>query len=172
MSASFTIRPGQAADAQTLVRLIAELALYEKLGHEARATPAELLRWLFGPRPYAETLLAEVAGEPAGFALYFPTFSTFRGQPGLYLEDLFVKPEHRGRGIGKALIAAVARAAVERGFARLGWTVLDWNEPAIGFYKSLGAVPLDDWRLFRLADAPLAQLAALAPEQSGETGER
>ena len=172
MSASFSIRPGQPGDAQTLVNLIAELARYEKLEHEARATHEELVRWLFGSRPYAETFLAEVAGAPVGFALYFPTFSTFRGQPGLYLEDLFVQPEHRGRGIGKALIAEVAREAVERGFGRLGWTVLHWNEPAKRFYEALGAVHLTDWQVFRLADAPLERLAELALVPSGERDER
>jgi GNAT superfamily N-acetyltransferase len=170
MSGSFTIRPGRAADAQTLVNLIRELAIYEKLEHEARARTEELVRWLFGARPYAQTLLAEVGGEAVGFALYFPTFSTFRGQPGLYLEDLFVKPEHRGRGIGKALIAAVAREARERGFGRLEWAVLHWNAPAIGFYKSVGAVPMNDWFVFRLADGPLEELAALAPRPVGEAG--
>ena len=108
-------------------------------------------------------ILAEVRGEPVGMALAFPTFSTFRGQPGLYLEDIYVRPEHRGRGIGKALLAAMARLARERGFGRLEWAVLDWNAPAIGFYRALGARPMDEWTVYRLDEAPLDRLAALAP---------
>jgi GNAT superfamily N-acetyltransferase len=109
--------------------------------------------------------MAEVDGEPVGFALAFPTFSTFRGQPGLYLEDLYVKPEHRGKGIGKALLARLARLARDRGFGRLEWSVLDWNEPSIGFYRSLGARPLDQWTVYRIDDGALDRLAALAPEE-------
>jgi GNAT superfamily N-acetyltransferase len=163
-AALFTVRPGRPDDAQTLVSLIRELAVYEKLAQYARATPADLRRWLFGPRSYAETLLAEVADEPVGFALFFPTFSTFRGQPGLYLEDIFVQPDHRGKGIGKALIATVAQIGVERGFGRLEWSVLNWNESAIGFYRSLGALARNEWQVLRLADEPLAKLAAQAPK--------
>jgi len=158
-----TIRPGRSADAETLANLIVELAVYEKLEQFAQATPEDLRRHLFGPQPYAETLVAEVNGESVGFALYFPTFSTFRGQPGLYLEDLFVRPTHRGRGIGKALLATVARVAVARGFGRLEWSVLDWNTPALGFYRSLGAEPMDEWTIYRVADASLERLAARAP---------
>jgi GNAT superfamily N-acetyltransferase len=108
--------------------------------------------------------VAEVEGEPIGFALWFSTFSTFRGQPGLYLEDIFVKPGFRGRGIGKGLLAAVARRAVERGCGRLEWSVLDWNAPAIGFYRSLGARPMDEWTVYRIDDEPLRRLAEASPE--------
>ena len=159
---SFNLRPCRPDDAEALANLIRALAVYEKLEHEARATPDDLRRHLFGPRPAAEANLAEVEAEVVGFALYFPTFSTFRGQPGLYLEDLFVLPEHRGQGIGKALIAAVAAEAVARGGGRLEWAVLDWNTPSIAFYRSLGASPLDDWTTYRIADEPLARLAASA----------
>ncbi len=115
---------------------------------------------MFGPRPFAEVLLAEDGGEVVGFALYFHNYSTFRGQPGIYLEDLFVKPEMRGRGHGKALLAALARLAVERNCARLEWAVLNWNEPALGFYRSLGALPMDAWTVYRLTGEPLTNLAA------------
>jgi GNAT superfamily N-acetyltransferase len=119
----------------------------------------QLREHLFGARPFAEVLLAEDAGAVVGFALFFHNFSTFRGQPGLYLEDLFVQPEYRGRGHGKALLAAVARLAVERGCGRIDWTVLNWNEPALRFYRALGAVPLDDWTLYRLSGDALQRVA-------------
>jgi len=157
-----TIRPCRPDDAETLANLIRALAIYEKLEHEARATPDDLRRHLFGPRPAAGAILAEADGKAVGFALFFPTFSTFRAQPGLYLEDLFVLPDHRGRGIGKALIAAVASEAIARGGGRLEWAVLDWNAPSIAFYRSLGAAPLDDWTSYRIADEPLTRLAASA----------
>jgi GNAT superfamily N-acetyltransferase len=156
----FVIRPCREADAAALVNLVRELAVYEKLEAFARATPESFRTHLFGPKPAAEAVIAEVGAEPVGFALFFTTFSTFRGQPGMYLEDLFVKPEHRGFGIGKALLATVARAAVARGCGRLEWAVLNWNEPAIGFYRSVGARPLDDWTAYRIDDEPLARLAA------------
>lgn len=159
---TFTIRDCHPDDAETLANLIRALAIYEKLEHEARATPDDLRRHLFGPRPAAGAILAEADGGAVGFALFFPTFSTFRGQPGLYLEDLFVLPDHRGRGIGKALIAAVAAEAIARGGGRLEWAVLDWNAPSIAFYRALGAAPLDDWTTYRIADEPLARLAASA----------
>jgi GNAT superfamily N-acetyltransferase len=156
---AITIRPCRPDDAETLVALVRELAVYEHLEEYARAKPADFRAHLFGPRPSAEAILAQVGGEAAGFALYFSTFSTFRGQAGIYLEDVFVRPEHRGRGIGKALLATVARVAVERGCGRLEWSVLDWNEPAIGFYRALGARPLDEWTVYRVDDEPLARLA-------------
>ena len=159
----FTIRRARPDDAASLARLVRELAVYEKLEQFARATPDDLRRHLFGERPYAEAILAEAGGEPVGFALAFPTFSTFRGQPGMYLEDIFVRPEHRGRGIGKALLATLARLAVDRGFGRLEWSVLDWNAPAIAFYRSLGARPLEEWTVYRVDDGPLSTLAAQAP---------
>jgi GNAT superfamily N-acetyltransferase len=162
--ASFTIRPAREEDAEVVANLVRELAVYEKLEHRARATPDDFRRHLFGPRPAAEAALAEVDGTPVGFALWFTTFSTFRGRPGLYLEDIFVRPEFRGLGIGKALLAGLARLAVERGCDSMRWIVLDWNEPAIGFYRSLGAGPVDDWNLYLLDDEPLRQLAAQGPE--------
>src|SRR5262249_41541029 len=146
-------------DAEAIASLVRELAVYEKLEKYARASPDDLRRHLFGPRPFAEVILAEVGSTPVGFALFFHTFSTFRGQPGLYLEDLFVRPEHRGRGIGKALLGALAGIATARGCAKLEWIVLDWNESAIGFYRSLGAGPMDDWIVYRIDGEPLARLA-------------
>lgn len=157
----FQIRPARPDDCGSLATLIRELAAYETLEDQAKATAADLDRNLFGPRPFAEALIVEVGGDSVGFALFFPTFSTFRGQPGLYLEDLFVRPEHRGRGIGKALLARLAGLALERGCGRLEWAVLDWNEPSIGFYRSLGALPMDDWTVYRVADAPLEWLARM-----------
>lgn len=154
------IRAAVPDDSATIANLIRELAVYEKLESHAKAGPAEIAKHLFGPRPYAEALLAEVASEPVGFALFFHTFSTFRGQPGIYLEDIFVRPEHRARGIGKALLRTVARIAVERECGRLDWAVLDWNTPAIGFYRSLGARPHDGWTLYRLDDDALRHFAA------------
>ena len=161
-----TIRPARAADALTIATLIRELAAYERLEDQARATADDLTRYLFGDRPSAEVLIAEVEGSPVGFALFFPTFSTFRGQPGMYLEDLFVRPEYRGQGIGKALLAGVAKAVVARGSGRLEWAVLDWNAPSIAFYRSRGAVPMDEWTVYRVADEALARLA-----ESGRSGE-
>jgi GNAT superfamily N-acetyltransferase len=158
----FSIRPARSEDAEILVNLVRELAVYEKLQERARATGDDFRRHLFGPHPAAEAVLAEVEGEAAGFALWFTVFSTFRGQPGLYLEDIFVRPVHRGCGIGKGLLATVARRAVECGSAWLEWSVLDRNTPAIGFYRSLGARPMDDWTVYRLDDEPLRRLAALA----------
>ena len=119
-----------------------------------------LRRNLFGERRYAEVLIGEEDGEPVGFALFFHNFSTFLGKPGIYLEDLFVKPDHRGGGYGKALLQRLAQLAVERDCGRLEWAVLDWNEPAIGFYRKLGAVPMEDWTIFRLSGAALHDLAA------------
>src|SRR4029077_6278241 len=124
---------------------------------------ARLREHLFGPRPFAEVLLAEDAGAVVGFALFFPSYSTFRAQPGLYLEDLFVEPEHRGRGHGKALLRALARLAVERDCGRLEWSVLNWNEPAIRFYRSLGAVPLDEWTSYRLTGEALRSVGGAEP---------
>jgi GNAT superfamily N-acetyltransferase len=159
----FTIRPCRPGDEAAIANLVRALAVYEKLEEYATATPDDFATHLFGPRPAAEVVLAEVAGEAVGYALFFTTFSTFRGQPGLYLEDLFVKPEHRGLGIGKALLATVARSAVDRGCGQLNWVVLDWNAPAIGFYQSLGARPLDEWTTYRIDDGALARLASFAP---------
>lgn len=157
------IRPARPDDAEALVNLVRELAVYEHLEEYAKATPEALRAHLFGPRPAAEAIVAEADGAAVGFALYFATFSTFRGQPGLYLEDIFVREAYRGRGIGKAMLATVARIAVDRGCGRLEWSVLDWNEPAIGFYRALGARPMDEWTVYRIDDEPLARLAASLP---------
>jgi GNAT superfamily N-acetyltransferase len=154
-----TLRSATIDDAPTIAGLIRELAVYEKLEDQARATADDLARHLFGDRPAAEVILAEVAGEAVGFALFFSNFSTFRGQPGIYLEDIFVRLEFRGQGIGKALLAKVARIAVDRGCGRLEWSVLDWNQPSIDFYRSQGAVPMDEWTVFRVADEALLLLA-------------
>ena len=160
---SYVIRPVTPDDMEVLANLVRELAVYERLEEFAKATPDDLRRHLFGPRPAAEAAVAEVVGQPVGFALWYATFSTFRGRPGLYLEDLFVRPEFRGRGIGKALLATIARLAVERGCGKLEWSVLNWNEPAIGFYRALDARPLDEWMVYRLDGEPLRRLAATAP---------
>ncbi len=153
------IRPATIDDCESLVCLIRELAVYEKLGDEAKATTEDLRRDLFGERIHAEAILAEEAGEAVGFALFFTNYSTFRGRPGLYLEDLFVKPKFRGLGLGTRLLARLARIAVDRGCGRFEWAVLDWNEPSIGFYRSLGARPMDEWTVFRLDESALTQLA-------------
>src|SRR5207244_1073403 len=129
----------------TISHLIRGLAEYERLAHVVDFDEDRLREHLFGARPFAEVLLAEDGGMVVGFALFFHNYSTFRGQPGIYLEDLFVRPEHRGKGHGKALLAALARLAVERGCGRLEWAVLNWNEPALRFYRALGAVPMDEW---------------------------
>jgi GNAT superfamily N-acetyltransferase len=156
---SLAIRPATPADLPLIAALIRALAAYEKLAHEVRFDEAVLGQKLFGPRPYAEVLIGDVGGEPMGFALFFHNFSTFEGRPGIYLEDLFVVPEARGEGLGKALLAELARIAVARDCARLEWSVLDWNEPSIGFYKSLGARPMDEWTVMRVDGCALAALA-------------
>lgn len=158
MTLPFTIREASVSDVPTILALIRKLARYEKLLHEVVADEALLERHLFGPRPSAEVLIAENDASPLGFALFFSNFSTFLGRPGIWLEDLFVIPEARGFGIGKALLAKVAEIAVERGAGRLEWTVLDWNEPALGFYRKLGAVPMDEWTTHRLTGDALRAL--------------
>jgi GNAT superfamily N-acetyltransferase len=152
------IRPATREDAPTISHLIRGLAEYERLTDHVTLDENQLREHLFGPRPYAEVLLAEEQGEVVGFALFFHNYSTFVGKPGLYLEDLFVKPEHRGKGHGKALLQAIARLAVERGCGRLEWSVLNWNEPAIGFYSKLGAVALSEWTVYRLTGEALRAL--------------
>jgi GNAT superfamily N-acetyltransferase len=152
------IRFASSADVATVHALIRDLARYEKLEHQVRGTEDDLRAHLFGPRPYAEALVCEVDGTSLGFALFFHTYSTFLGRPGLYLEDLFVLPEHRRKGYGRALILQVARLAVSRGCGRLEWSVLDWNAPAIAFYRSLGADVMPDWRICRLTGDALADL--------------
>ncbi|MFZ0006789.1 MAG: GNAT family N-acetyltransferase [Steroidobacteraceae bacterium] len=154
-----TVRAATAADVPLALAFIRELAVYERLEHQVVATQADLTSALFGARPYAEVVFACLDGREVGFALFFHNFSTFLGKPGIYLEDLFVRPESRGRGIGKRLLAWLAALALERGCARLDWAVLDWNEPSIGFYKGLGAVALDDWMTMRLTGEALERLA-------------
>ena len=160
MADDFSIRPATAGDIPELLRLIRALAEYEKLADMAVGTEARMRESLFGARPAAEALVAERGGRTVGFAIYFTTFSTFLCKPGLYLEDLFVEPEHRGSGIGKALLRRLAALAVERGCGRFEWRVLDWNEPSIRFYESLGATLMPEWVLVRMTDRSLAQLAA------------
>jgi GNAT superfamily N-acetyltransferase len=157
------IRPATVADTPTIAALIRALAEYERLSHAVFLDEEQLRTHLFGPRPFAEVLLVEEANEVVGFALFFHNFSTFLGQPGIYLEDLFVRPEYQGHGHGKALLTALARLAVERGCGRLDWAVLDWNEPALRFYRSLGAVPQEDWTLYRLGGDALRHVAKTHP---------
>jgi diamine N-acetyltransferase len=154
------ITPAKQGDAALILTFIRKLAEYEKLSHEVVATEDQIREHVCGANPVAEVLLAYWNNEPVGFALYFRNFSTFLGQAGIYLEDLFVDPEHRGKGIGKALLVRLAKIAVERGYGRLQWAVLDWNTPSIEFYHSLGAVPLDDWTVYRVTGEALEQLAS------------
>jgi len=156
---SLSIASAVEADAGLILSLVRELAAYERLSHAVTATEEHVAASLFGERPEAEVRIARFDGEPAGFALFFMNYSTFLGRRGIYLEDLFVREPHRGRGIGRALLADLARIALERGCGRLEWAVLDWNEPAIGFYKKLGATPMSDWTVFRLEGAALTRLA-------------
>ena len=152
------IRPATRADLPLIAQFIRDLAEYEKPVHEVRFDEATLAGHLFGSRPMAEVVIGEVGGEPQGFALFFHNFSTFEGRPGLYLEDLFVRPAARGSGLGRALLAHLAALAVERGCARLEWSVLDWNAPAIGFYEKLGARAMSDWTIMRVDGEALADL--------------
>ena len=163
-----SIDPATPADVPLLVELIRELADYERLLDRVRVRSEDLQRHLFGARPYAEAVIARAASQPAGFALWFYNYSTFEGRPGLYLEDLFVRPAHRGRGHGEALLRHLARVAVERECARFEWAVLDWNEPAIRFYRKLGAVAMDDWTVQRVSGDALRALAQV-PLQAGDT---
>jgi GNAT superfamily N-acetyltransferase len=153
------LRPATPSDVPLVLEFVRELAEYEKLAHEAVATEAQFHEALFGAAPAAEVVIAEADGQAAGFALFFRNFSTFLGKPGIYLEDLFVRPAFRHRGIARRLMRHLARLAVERGYGRFEWSVLDWNEPAIGFYRSLGAVPMDEWTVQRLAGEALQRFA-------------
>jgi len=153
------LRAAEKGDVPVIAELIRGLARYEKLADQVEMTDELLAAGLFGERPYAEVVLAEEGGRPVGFALFFHNFSTFLGQPGIYLEDLFVLPEQRGRGIGRMLLEHLARLAVERGCGRLEWAVLDWNRDAIGFYESLGARPNSEWTVYRLTGEALTGLA-------------
>jgi GNAT superfamily N-acetyltransferase len=154
-----TIEPARESDVATVLAFIRDLAQYERLSDEVVATGEDLRRALFGPRPSAEVLIARLSDEPVGFALFFHNFSTFLARHGLYLEDVYVLPEHRGRGVGRTLLQRVAKLAVDRGCGRVEWAVLDWNEPAIRFYRDLGAIPMSDWTVFRLAGEALARAA-------------
>jgi GNAT superfamily N-acetyltransferase len=157
---SHTIRPIEPRDIPAVVQLVHDLAEYERAAHECRLTAEQLSAALFGDRPALfGHVAADTDGDVAGFALWFLNFSTWNGVHGIYLEDLYVRPERRGDGLGRALLTTLAEVCAERGYSRLEWSVLDWNEPSIGFYKSLGAVPMGEWTVFRLAGEPLAALA-------------
>lgn len=157
--APIQISPVRPEDVPVLLSFVRELAEYEKLEHQMVATEADFRRALFGDRSNVEAVIARVDGEAVGYAIFFATFSTFLGKPGLYLEDVFVRPSARGAGVGRELLRYLARLVVDRGWGRFEWAVLDWNEPAIGFYKRLGAVPLDDWTIFRVTGDALRKLA-------------
>jgi GNAT superfamily N-acetyltransferase len=159
---SLSVRPAASADVELVLGFIRELAEYERLSHEVTATSEQIHAALFGPRPYAEAVLGCIDGEPCGFALFFHNFSTFLGKPGLYLEDLYVRPSARGRGLGSYLLAWLAALALERDCGRFEWAVLDWNEPALKVYRSLGARAADDWTIQRVTGEALRQLAAKA----------
>jgi len=159
ISPEITLRPATPNDVSVLFHLIQALAEYEKLTHAVTGSAEALEEHLFSAQPYVEAIIAEVQGKAAGFALFFHNYSTFLTQPGIYLEDLFVLPEHRRKGIGKALIKYLAQLAVERGCGRLEWSVLDWNEPAIAFYDRMGASILPDWRICRVSGDAIASIA-------------
>ena len=159
MTDTILIRAAEPGDIDTILQFIRDLADYEKLAHAVNTDRDTLARYLFGARPMAEVLIAERQGDAIGFALFFHNFSTFEGRPGLYLEDLFVRPEARGSGAGKALLVRLAQLANERDCARLEWSVLDWNEPAIAVYRAIGAVPMDEWTIQRLDGDALQALA-------------
>lgn len=165
-----SIRKAAPGDAGLIWFFIDALAEYEKLRHEVVATEEDIDRALFGPRPYAEAVIADCGGIPVGFALYFYNFSTFAGRPSLYLEDLFVLPEHRGKGIGRALLVHLACIAVENDCSRFEWTVLDWNEPSIRFYEGLGAKRQGEWLIYRLTGDNLARLATESRTKETENG--
>ena len=155
----FTLRSASIDDVPTILGFITELAEYEKLAHEVVATEDTLRETLFGPTPYAQVIIAELAGVAVGYALFFHNFSTFTGRPGIYLEDLYVQPQYRGQGFGKLLLAYLARKAVDMNCTRVEWSVLDWNQPAIDFYRSIGALPMDGWTVQRLDGDRLANFA-------------
>lgn len=159
ITAGIEIRPATAADAQVIFDFIVELAVYEKAPQEVVTSVAEIKRTLFGPDAKAQALVCEIDGKPAAYAVYFYNYSTWLGRNGIWLEDVYVTPAYRGRGAGKALLKHVARIAVQEGCGRFEWSVLDWNTPAIEFYESLGARPLDEWTIYRLTGAALRKLA-------------
>ena len=152
------VRAASTEDVPLVLSFINELAEFERLSHEVVATEDSLREWLFGERPVAEVVIGEHRGDAAGFALFFHNFSTFLGKPGIYLEDLYVRPEFRRAGIGRALLVHLARVASERGCGRLEWSVLDWNEPAIGFYRGIGASPVSGWTVYRVTGKALEEL--------------
>ena len=166
-TAAFRIERATEGDVPLILQLIKGLAVYEKLAHEVTATEAGLRDTLFGSRPAAEVIIGYTGDTPVGFALFFPNYSTFLGKPGLYLEDLFVLPEWRGHGFGRGLLTELARIAIARGCGRFEWSVLDWNEPAIGFYKNLGAKMMDGWSIFRVTGDALTKLAGAGMETQG-----
>jgi GNAT superfamily N-acetyltransferase len=161
-AAQVSVRPAEQADIELIHALIVALAEYERAPEQVTGTPEQLRRWLFGEAPAAEALIGQVDAEPAGFALFHGTFSTWECQPGLWLEDLFVLPAYRGFGVGRRLLGEVAKITVARGYTRLTWTVLDWNEMALSFYRKLGADALDEWTNHRLSGAALRAVAASA----------
>jgi GNAT superfamily N-acetyltransferase len=161
-TAQVTVRPAEATDVDLIYSLIVALAEYERAPDQVVGTPELLRRWLFGDAPAAEALIGEVDGEPAGFALFHGTFSTWECQPGLWLEDLFVLPEFRRFGVGGRLLGGVAKVALDRGYTRLGWTALDWNEMALSFYRKIGATVLEEWTNHRLSGETLRAVAANA----------
>jgi len=160
---AFTIRPAAVVDVPIILQLICDLATYERAPNEVTATQEQLVDVLFGKKPAAEVLLAFEEETPVGFAVFFHNFSTWLGRPGLYLEDLFVKPEKRGKGYGRALLVDLAKVARDRGCGRMEWAVLNWNDPAIKFYRSLGARPMEEWTVFRLTCDGIARLAQSEP---------
>lgn len=164
-----SIEPARPADAALIVALVRELAEYERLLDQVVITADDIHRDLFGPRPYAEAVIARAGGEAVGFALWFHNYSTFAGRPGLYLEDLFVRPAFRGRGYGEALLRHLARIALDRDCARFEWSVLDWNEPALAFYRKLGAQPMDEWTVQRVSGEALVALAQGASAGAGKS---
>ena len=157
--AQIAIKAVTPQDVPLILTFLMELATYEKLAHEVVATERDMHAALFGERPVVEAVIASLDGEPVGYALFFPTFSTFLGKPGLYLEDLYVRPAARGFGIGRKVLEHLARITVDRGWGRLEWSVLDWNEPSIAFYRKMGAKPMDEWTIFRLTGESLDRLA-------------
>src|SRR6058998_3084224 len=161
-SKNFQIRPARVEDVPIILQLIRDLATYERAPDEVTATEEQLVEVLFGEKPAAEVLLGFEEESPVGFAVFFHNFSTWLGRPGLYLEDLFVKPEKRGKGYGRALLVELAKIARDRGCGRMEWAVLDWNEPAIKFYRALGAQPMHEWTVFRLTSEEIAKLADAA----------
>ena len=165
MNRAFQIRSAIASDVPRIFNLIQALAEYEKLSHQVTGTAQDLAEHLFGDRVSAEVIVAEIEDKVVGFALFFPNYSTFLTQPGIYLEDLFVLPEYRRRGIGKAMLSHLGKLAVERNAGRLEWSVLDWNASAIAFYQNMGAKVLPDWRICRVTEAALTDLAAISSSQ-------